>query len=170
KKLEQQVVLTPKSVSKIKPATENVFSVKRILLPVDFSPAGKQSFHDARALAELNGAIIYLIHVVEPISNDIIPGIDNRGNIIRENLIREMEKLQVGFFKQVRTCMLLRNGIPFNEIVAAAEQENADLIIMSTHGYTGFKHVLLGSTTERVVQHAKCSVLVVRSKPTKKRK
>jgi nucleotide-binding universal stress UspA family protein len=57
---------------------------------------------------------------------------------------------------------LVRQGRSFHEITEAARTLNMDLIIMSTHGYTGLKHALLGSTTERVVRHASCPVLVLR--------
>jgi nucleotide-binding universal stress UspA family protein len=57
----------------------------------------------------------------------------------------------------------VRNGTAFDEIVRAAGSLRADLIIIATHGYTGLKHVLMGSTAERVVRHAPCPVLVVRS-------
>ena len=53
-------------------------------------------------------------------------------------------------------------GRSFQLIVDSARMLKVDLIIISTHGYTGLKHVLLGSTTERVVRHAPCPVLVVR--------
>ena len=53
-------------------------------------------------------------------------------------------------------------GKPLDEIVKAAEASVADLIIMSTHGYTGLKHAFLGSTTETVVRHAPCPVLTLR--------
>ena len=57
---------------------------------------------------------------------------------------------------------LVRQGRSFHEIADAARTLQVDLIIISTHGYTGLKHALLGSTTERVVRHAPCPVLVVR--------
>jgi nucleotide-binding universal stress UspA family protein len=58
----------------------------------------------------------------------------------------------------------VRFGRSFHEIAAAARTLKADLIIISTHGYTGLKHAVLGSTTERVVRHASCPVLVVRQR------
>jgi nucleotide-binding universal stress UspA family protein len=57
---------------------------------------------------------------------------------------------------------LVRNGRSFHEIVSAARSLKSDLIVISTHGRTGLSRALLGSTTERVVQHAPCPVLVVR--------
>ena len=57
---------------------------------------------------------------------------------------------------------LVRHGVPFHEITEAARTLQTDLIIIATHGYTGLKHALLGSTAERVVRHAPCPVLSVR--------
>ncbi len=58
---------------------------------------------------------------------------------------------------------LSRIGIPANEIVRLVEEESIDLIVMGTHGWTGFKHLILGSTAENVVRTAKCPVLTVKS-------
>ena len=58
--------------------------------------------------------------------------------------------------------VVVRSGTPFNEISKAARELRVDVIIISTHGHTGLKHLLLGSTTERVVRHADCPVFVVR--------
>ena len=55
-----------------------------------------------------------------------------------------------------------RTGITYEEICEAARELNADLIVVATHGYTGYKRMFLGSTAERVVQHSPCPVLVVR--------
>ena len=53
-------------------------------------------------------------------------------------------------------------GTPFNELIKAAREENADLLIMGTRGLTGIKHVLIGSTAEKVVRKAPCPVLVLK--------
>jgi nucleotide-binding universal stress UspA family protein len=54
-----------------------------------------------------------------------------------------------------------REGKPFLELVRAAKDEAADLIVMSTHGRTGIQHLLIGSTAERIVRKAPCPVLTV---------
>jgi nucleotide-binding universal stress UspA family protein len=59
---------------------------------------------------------------------------------------------------------VVRLGHPYQEITDAARELKVDLIVISTHGYTGLKHVLLGSTAERIVRHAPCPVLTVREK------
>jgi nucleotide-binding universal stress UspA family protein len=55
-------------------------------------------------------------------------------------------------------------GLPFQTIIEAARAADVDLIVMGTHGRTGFSHLLLGSVAERVVRHAPCPVLVVRER------
>jgi len=64
----------------------------------------------------------------------------------------------------VSAKMAVRNGLPSHEIVEAAKDLDIDLIIIATHGYTGWKHFCIGSTAERVVRAAPCPVLVVREK------
>ena len=54
-------------------------------------------------------------------------------------------------------------GRPADQITKAAKELNIDLIILATHGHTGIKHVVLGSTAENVVRHAPCPVLTVRA-------
>jgi len=72
----------------------------------------------------------------------------------------ELAAREVG--KDLRCESLVRVGRVVSEIVDVARQTETDLIILSTHGHTGFKHVLLGSVAENVVRHAPCPVLIVR--------
>ena len=58
----------------------------------------------------------------------------------------------------------LRTGVATHEIVEAAKELDVDLIVIATHGYTGWKHFAIGSTAERVARAAPCPVLVVREK------
>jgi nucleotide-binding universal stress UspA family protein len=57
--------------------------------------------------------------------------------------------------------LVFRQGVPAQEIVRVADEESADLIVMGTHGWTGFKHLLLGSVAENVLRTAGRPVLVV---------
>jgi universal stress protein A len=63
-----------------------------------------------------------------------------------------------------RTECKIRTGVPSHEIVEAAKEADVDLIVIATHGYTGWKHFCIGSTAERVVRAAPCPVLTVREK------
>jgi len=64
---------------------------------------------------------------------------------------------------------ILRSGNSFCGIITTARERAADLIVIATHGYTGAKRVVLGSTAERVVRHASCPVLTVPARTTPRR-
>ncbi len=145
------------------------FQLKTLLVPVDFSACSDKAVEYARAFAEQFGAELMLLHVVEPVvyPETYAPTTDGGDELNRhllssaENrLTRQSESLR-GSGLNVRT--LARVGRPFVEISELAREAGVDLIILGTHGYTGLKHVLLGSTAERVVRHAPCPVLTVRT-------
>jgi nucleotide-binding universal stress UspA family protein len=58
--------------------------------------------------------------------------------------------------------MVIVQGVPFHEIIETARTQQVDLIVMGTHGHTGFQHVLWGSVAEKVVRLAPCPILVAR--------
>jgi universal stress protein A len=76
-----------------------------------------------------------------------------------ESLVRLSRDVQGS---NVKIETLQRLGTPYEQIIKVARERGVDLIIIATHGYTGLKHFLLGSTTERVVRVSPCPVLVVR--------
>lgn len=140
---------------------------KNILVPVDFSPRAQKALAFGAALARQFGARLTALHVVEiPFVGSgvgemelILPLETNLRGTATEQLARLVLEQVTG---QVVTDTVVRTGQPWFEIADAARQMRADLIVVGTHGYTGLKHVLLGSTAERVVRHASCPVLVVR--------
>jgi len=82
-----------------------------------------------------------------------------------KNLRVLLSSAEVGGLKETQSA--LRTGIASHEIVEAAKELDVDLIVMATHGYTGWKHFCIGSTAERVVRTAPCPVFVVREKEHK---
>ncbi len=144
------------------------FQIKTMLVPLDFSRHSRQALATAIPLAQKFGAKIVLVHVYQPVAypdavamSPACAGLDAR--------LREELKGMVGPLKQDQDTPLsvetiVRIGRPCEEIVNAAKSVNADIIVIATHGHTGLKHVLLGSTTELVVRHADCPVLVVRER------
>jgi len=149
--------------------TAGAIQLKTILVPVDFSACGRKATEYALAFAVQFRASIMLLHVVEPMvypENYVaVPAATDEINqslltSAQQRLASQKEELvQNGV--QVQT--MTRLGRPYLEIAAVAKELPADLIILATHGYTGLKHVFLGSTAERVVRHAPCPVLTVRS-------
>jgi universal stress protein A len=143
--------------------------IKSILVPIDFSAPSKKALDYAVPFAEQFGAKLTLLHVVEPVAT---PDFANSFPLMMENdkLMAECKAQLQSLVKQeaidpkLVEKTLVRQGRSFHEITDAARTLKADLIIISTHGYTGLKHALLGSTAERVVRHAPCPVLVVRER------
>jgi universal stress protein A len=139
--------------------------VQKILVAVDFSDYSRAALNYAAFLAESFGAKLTLVHAVEPY---VYPEDLSAGFTLEEIDERWMQKQQEKLETLKQT---IKNGIPakvivtmgtaWNRIVGLAKSCCADLIVVGTHGRTGLKHVLLGSTAERVVRHATCPVLVV---------
>ena len=149
-----------------------MFPIRRILVPTDFSDEAKHALRSAVELARIGQSEVVLVHVIEPpvypvnlgIGPVVVPPLEQD---LRERLAQALEQLRQQETGTLASRVLIRDGRPFLEIVRAAADEHADLIVIATHGYTGLKHVLLGSTAERVVREAPCPVLVVRRRDAK---
>ena len=139
--------------------------IRSILVPVDFSENASEAVKAASELATQMGARITLIHVIEP--PPLMSGYEALPYKVSDKQLEmtaktELEALAVRFVNPaVETKWVLRKGKAHHEIVEAARELKADLLVISTHGHTGLKHTLLGSTAERVVRHARCPVLVL---------
>lgn len=151
-----------------KAAAAGRFRLKSILVPVDFSSFSSKALEYAVAFSQQFGAGLVLLHVVEPMvypeNYMTIPSVtdDINGSLLKaaeEKLAAQRKRIDVAVD---RVKVETRLGRPYVEITEAADELGADLIILGTHGHTGLKHVLLGSTAERVVRHAPCPVLTVR--------
>ena len=156
---------------KRKSETRRVFTADSILVPVDFSSCSREGLQYAIRFASEFGARLILLHVRylgyiyssegTPIYN--IPALQEA---VRKNAEREMRQLVRSVsFGGIRFDTAFTDGSPALDICAFAKNHDVDLIITSTHGLTGFQHVLIGSIAEKVVRHAACSVLVVPSHP-----
>jgi nucleotide-binding universal stress UspA family protein len=145
--------------------------VKRILVPVDFSECSQEGLQYAIGFANQFGARIMLLHATYLgyiYSSEGTALYDVRGlqNAARENAERQMQKfVRTVNFGRAKFETVFTNGSPVLNICAFAKDHAIDLIITSTHGFTGLTHVLMGSVAEQVVRRARCSVLVVPSHP-----
>ncbi len=150
-------------------ANPSFLGIKSILVPLDFSAESKKALAYAVAFAMQFGAKLTLLHVAEPVAT---PDFAQSFPLLMEDdklmaaAKKELDRVvqTSGIEPKLMEKTLVRFGRSFHEIAEAARTLKVDLIIIATHGHTGLKHVLLGSTTERVVRHAPCPVLVVRQK------
>ena len=146
-----------------------VFGLKKILVPLDFSVASRNAFAYAMRIAQEFGAELILLHVINPAPSAGFAGLQDVPAFAAAD-VSEGEKQLRGLAasarkRDVETARgVVRAGIPAHEIVEMAKETGVDLIVIATHGYTGWKHFCIGSTAEKVVRAAPCPVLVVREK------
>jgi nucleotide-binding universal stress UspA family protein len=150
---------------------KQALNIETLLVPIDFSAASMQMLDYAAALARRFHANVHLVHVYPPDEAALVPG---AGDLMRQTAeelfskqILPVHREQVRSFRP-QNCHV-RSGIAYQEICELAREIQANLIVIATRGHTGLKHVLLGSTAERVVRMAPCPVLVLRQKKQKSR-
>ncbi len=148
-----------------------MFDFKRILCSTDFSEPSFAGLDAACDLARKYSGQLILVHVVEPIPTAAVPIGDHSGfnvavhqRVLKENAetsIRELVEKRLPPEVPVKT--VIAEGDPANQIVRVAATEEVDLIVIATHGRTGWRHVIYGSVAERVVRLAGPAVLTIRT-------
>lgn len=149
-----------------KPTKRTPMGAQVILVPLDFSEASRSALRYAASLIRQFGGKLILFYALEPVATPDfayhpLMMQPREASSQAEQRLRKMCD-QEGIEPKVIAEIVVRSGTAHAEIARAAQRMNADLIVIATHGHTGLKHVLLGSTAERVVRHARCPVLVVR--------
>ena len=141
-----------------------ILKLKSILVPIDFSKTSQKALEYAVPLAKQFGAKITMLHVIEPppYSVDLTYLPMGEGFPIKP-LEKELNALAKNTIEpQLLKEVIVRVGTAFEVITNVACDCKADVIVITTHGHTGLKHMFMGSTAERVVRHAPCPVFVVR--------
>jgi universal stress protein A len=135
---------------------------KTILFPTDFSHASDAALAHAEALAKQQGARLLIVHVEEPPlaygGGELYYGIPEPSS---ERILEMLEDVTPAD-TSVPFTHRLTMGDPAGEVVRLAEEEQADMIVLGTHGRTGLTRLLMGSVAEAIVRHAPCPVLVYR--------
>ncbi|HET7746646.1 MAG TPA: universal stress protein [Vicinamibacteria bacterium] len=134
-----------------------VVPYRRILVTTDFSPASARAFPVAGRLAELFGAAILAVHVAPPQATAAALGFPVPAPVTEASLWSFLKPS----FPDTAVTPHVHTGRVAERIVQVAEVEGADLIVMSTRGHDSLSDSIVGSTTERVLRHAACPVLVV---------
>ena len=143
---------------------ETIF--RKILCPTDFSSFSENALKKAVKLSKIFNSELILIHVITNPWAELYSG-DTKNflsaeeveSVVKKKLRRLIEQHAKGVIATTRVAMLEHT---YQGIIHAAEKENADLIVMATHGYTGAKRLVMGSVAENIVRKSSCSVLVVR--------
>src|ERR1700735_5442175 len=145
-------------------------NVKKVLAPIDFSEPSMKAMRSAWELAkEVDAQELHLLHVITPHHLLGIEAMPVGGREIareaamieqaEEELLR-IKKDMLENSKKVITATIV--GSPATKIGDYARENGIDLIVMSSHGRTGGDSILVGGTTEKVIRHASCAVLIIR--------
>lgn len=166
-------------------------NIKRILMPTDTSRLSLAAFPQAAALADSFGAGLTLLHVIELYGtvSEEIPKTPEKGEMISiyEGIIERLNRYLIE--KDIESMHIQRTGVMYEDEIVITDgeksrtiplhthiekgvsahyeignyaSEEADLVVMATHGHSGFAHLILGSTAEKVAQYVKKPVITVR--------
>jgi nucleotide-binding universal stress UspA family protein len=144
-----------------------MIAIKQILCSTDFSEASLEGLKYGVQMAKQFGARLTVAHVVPlipPLPSDpnFVFKVPEYERALHQDAQRKIEKILKDLEPQgIVAKSVLGHGDPGEEIVRLAADEGADLIVISTHGATGWRHLLFGSVAEKVVRLASCPVLSV---------
>ena len=142
--------------------------IQRILCPIDFSEFSRHALDHAVALARWYGSTITVLHVFSTTPVAVYaPGMPGFDPIVltsadRDQLLVDLKRfVDTESAPGVSTDVVIREGDAVGEILSLATDMRADLLVMGTHGRSGFERLLLGSVTEKLLRKASCPVLTV---------
>ena len=143
-------------------------SLTRILLATDLSPTTDLATEWAFQLARRNEAALLVVSVIDP-DDLVLPGGGFRFRVdqIRDSREAVAQRLvERGRATGVKVDFLVWTGSPGESIVAAAEAEGVDMVLVGAHSRGRISRLVMGSVSEYVARHATCPVLIVREQPT----
>lgn len=138
---------------------------RSVIVAVDFSDTSIKALEYANALAREFGARLLVLHVLEfpAVFNSPKPAYAQWDQRVKETATERLSALMAQKVdKAISATSEVRSGRAYQTICETASESKADLIVIGTHGFTGLKHVVLGSTAERVIRYAPCAVLTLR--------
>jgi nucleotide-binding universal stress UspA family protein len=137
---------------------------KKILVPTDGSEFAKKAQRHALFLSKVSGAEILAVSVTE---NNFISGLPLEDEVYQLNqVLKERSEENLKEFDKIneddlKITHIIREGSPARVILEVAQEEDVDLIVMGSSGKSGFDRFIMGSVADKVVNSAKCAVLVV---------
>lgn len=139
----------------------------KVLICLDYSSASDLILNESKKFLRPFPTSSINVHTVQDV---VVLSNDQFGGSVMYNLETEVEELKkkaIAAFGKRKIKFSSSSGIPVDNILAETKNSECDLLIMGTHGRTGFTHMLLGSVAEKVLRHIECNVLVI---PIKKKK
>jgi nucleotide-binding universal stress UspA family protein len=145
-----------------------MIKVKNVLVPIDFSANSDRAFGVGHCLAKLNNAKLHLIHVIDPsyykVKQRRISDIEFIHKIRFENAKEELRKFKLEVpHSDIEIIEVLIEGIPHKEILSYAKQNDIDMIVITSHGWTNRPHILMGKTADKIMRQADIQVICIKS-------
>jgi nucleotide-binding universal stress UspA family protein len=145
--------------------------IKDVLFPTDFSKDAEHALPYALAMAATNGGKVRFVHVVRPMEDFVIygtalqgPEFDQAFETVRERAEQQLqEAVQQAKDQGIDAACHLAVGEPADEILRIAVEQNCSLIVIATHGHSGFDALVFGSTCERLVRVSPTPVLTIKN-------
>ncbi len=146
-------------------------NIRKIIVGIDFSIYSARIMQYAAEIAERHQAELIAVSVINKRQIDYIKDVckhQDPGTITLEKFINDEtrrrtvnieELVRQWVPKNVATRTIIRNGVPFEEILHAVHDENADLVVISSKGRTNFKDYMFGTTSEKIFRHCPVSLL-----------
>jgi len=140
----------------------------RILYPTDFSDVSMKAVNYVKQLKDAGTREVTVLHVIDErplLAPDVLSGIefialqDELRRIADEECNKIVEQLREG---GLSAKFIVKNGVPFLEILRTAQEEKASLIVIGSHGKSNLEEMLLGSVSEKVIRKAVQPVLVIK--------
>lgn len=148
---------------------------KKILCPIDFSEPSYKALKAAEELADEFSAELIVVHVLSPAqafpsASVTLPGEPATNEVFFDDMRDKIEShanesmkmtIEKRISRGINSRGVILNGSPAEEITGYAEDSHVSIIILGTHGFTGWRHILLGSVAEKVVRLSLCPVLTI---------
>ena len=145
-------------------------TIRHILVPVDFTAISDRIVDFARTVAAGVNAEVHLVHVLEePYASAGSYQFHLPDTPARRERLYTQARSRLGLLademrvKDIDTTLEVRSGSAIDEIIKAAIDYGADLIVMGTHGRSGLQHLLTGSVAQEIIRRAPCPVLAIRN-------
>ena len=143
--------------------------MNKIIVPIDFSEHSEYALEAAAIIAQKHDAEIMALHMLE-ISDAILTHASGEQQSKAFFLLKLAEKrfedfLHKDYLEGIKVSPIVKHFKVFSEVNDVAKEQNADLIVMGSHGASGVKEFFVGSNTEKVVRHSEIPVLVIKHNP-----
>lgn len=141
--------------------------IKKILVPIDFTPSSQKAIDYSISLAKVFNSKIELIHVVEPMSyaSDVVfnqatyPLVDIEYKKFDDEKLRKLvSELKTKYDKISFHSSI---GLPYSEVVDYSKTQKVDLIVLGTHPKNSIEKLFFGSTTEKILRNSSCPILIL---------